>query len=175
MGRVEAILLRGGLWGRALLQDSFVLPQWVGVGEPGLGSAHHLASCFFQLHPTPSYPMAPWEAPKPSFPIEVPFLQQGVSMSPSGSQAPSLPPGTLCGPHVSLSTSAFSLVLSQGDWEDSESATCWASQDAQHGRMGKGWGSRAALLRSRQDMPQRGCRPSRTTQVKKRKLKHPPG
>jgi hypothetical protein len=45
----------------------------------------------------------------------------------------------LCGPHVSPSTSTLCLVLSHGDWEESKSATCWASWMPPRW-WGRGWG-----------------------------------
>lgn len=63
----EAILLRQRVMGAGLCSriSSFSLSAWWGLGNQDGGVAHHLASCFF--HPAPPHPLAPWEAPKPSF------------------------------------------------------------------------------------------------------------
>ena len=67
-------------------------------------------------------------------------------MPPSGSQAPSLPPRALCGPHVSPSTSALSLVLSHGDCRKvSQGAPCWVSPNAHQDPVGEGRESGRAL------------------------------
>lgn len=110
----------------------FLLPQPVGVREPGLGFAHHPTSCFFQ--PTPPHPRAPLRGPQTQLPYLGAFSPARSQHAPSGSQAPSLPPRGLCGPHVSPSTSALSLVLSHGDWRKvSQGAPCWASPNVPQG------------------------------------------
>lgn len=111
--------IRPSCSGRGLggAQSSRILSFSLGGGvvwESGLGFAHHPASYFFQ--PTPTSPHGPLGGPQAQLPYLGAFSPARSQHAPSGSQAPSLPPGVLCGPHVSPSTSALSLVLSHGDW-----------------------------------------------------------
>ena len=146
-GRVQKArghLAQAGYRGRALLQDAFLLPQPVGVREPGLGFAHHPTSCFFQ--PTPPHPRVPLGGLQTQLPYLGAFSPARSQHAPSGSQAPSLPPRGLCGPHVSPSTSALSLVLSHGDWRKvSQGAPFWASPNVPQDPVGEGRGTATAL------------------------------
>lgn len=70
-----------------------------------------LPTPFSLPHLTPG----PLGGPQAQLPYLGAFSPARSHHAPSGSQAPSLPPGVLCGPHISPSTSALSLVLSHGD------------------------------------------------------------
>lgn len=89
----------------------FLHSPWVGVArESGLGFCS--PPCFLLLSASPHGPLG---GPQAQLPYLGAFSPVRSQHAPSGSQAPSLPPGALCGPHVSPSTSALSLVLSHGD------------------------------------------------------------
>lgn len=101
------------------------------VWESGLGFAHHPASYFFQ--PTPPHHPGPLGGPQAQLPYLGAFSPARSHHASSGSQAPSLPPGALCGPHVSLSTSAHSVVLSHGDRRKESPCALAGAQNAHQG------------------------------------------
>ncbi|KAF3817361.1 hypothetical protein GH733_011761, partial [Mirounga leonina] len=93
----------------------FLHSPWGGGG--GLGTRIGVCSppCFLLLSAYPTSPPGPLGGPQAQLPYLGAFSPARSHHAPSGSQAPSLPPGALWGPLFSPSTSALSLVLSHGD------------------------------------------------------------
>lgn len=164
---------RAGLCSR--IPFFLLLPQPVRVWEPGLGSAHHPASCFVQP-PSPPYPRTPGRLPSPASLSRCLFSSK-ESACPA--QGPKLPHchRRQCGPHISPSTSILNLVLSHGDREEG-APQCHLlgliNAPAAHGG-GDEEVEPPCLCRARQGLPQWGLGPSRTTSVEKQKQKHSPG
>lgn len=128
----KAILLRQRVRGTGLCSRIPSLSLGGGVvWESGLGFAHHPASYFFQ--PTPPHHPGPLGGPQAQLPYLGAFSPARSHHAPSGSQAPSLPPGALCGPHVSPSTSALSVVLSHGDRRKESPCALAGAQNAHQG------------------------------------------
>lgn len=111
--RERAILLRQRIRGAGLCSR---IPSF-SLGGGGLGTRIGVCSppCFLLLSAYPTSPPGPLGGPQAQLPYLGAFSPARSHHAPSGSQAPSLPPGALWGPHVSPSTSALSLVLSHGN------------------------------------------------------------
>lgn len=108
--RDKAILLRQRVEGAGLCSR---IPSFsLGGGGSGIRIGVCSPPCFLLLSASPYGPLG---GPQAQLPYLGAFSPVRSQHAPSGSQAPSLPPGALCGPHVSPSTSALSLVLSHGD------------------------------------------------------------
>lgn len=110
-----------------------------------------LPPCFLLLSAYPTSPHGP-----PGRPPGLASLSRCLFSSKESACSPQGPKlltatGALCGPHISPSTSALSLVLSHGDWrKERQSGPCWASQDAHQCSLWGQGGSGAALPPARQ-------------------------
>lgn len=137
-------MLRQRVGGRAVSGFLLSLSGW-GFGNQDGGLLTTLLPASFSLpHLTPWPPGRP---PSPASLFRCLFSSKESACPPQGPKLPHChPPGALCGPHVSPSTSALSLFLSHGDFGGQRtSAPCWASQNAPHSSVGEGRGSGAAL------------------------------
>lgn len=141
----EAILLRQRVMGAGLCSKipSFFLSGW-GFGNQDWGLLTTLLPASFSLsHLTPWPPGRP---PSPASLSRCLFSSKESACPPQGPKPPHCHLGAFCGPHVSPSTSALSLILSHGDLGGRRARVPPAGpQHAHQGSVGEGRGSGAAL------------------------------
>lgn len=134
-----------GLGGRAQLQGSFILPGARVGGSFGNQDWVLLTTLLPTSFSLPHLTPGPLGGPQAQLPYLGAFSPARSHPAPSGSQAPSLPPGALWGPHVSPSTSALSLVLSHGDQRKESQGALAGPHRMPTKALGVGWGGGSGL------------------------------